>query len=77
MTFVCVTLAFLGERLAQDHPVFGIQVTLCPTVQAFDAFALLPECMAGVAIMAFDIAFIDAPAVKESLETLFVGSFVN
>ena len=74
---MCVTLAFLGERLAQDHPVFGIQVTLCPTVQAFDAFALLPESMAGMAAMGFGIAFIDAPALGEGLEALFIGSFVD
>ena len=67
----------LESALVKNHPVVGIQVTLCATVEAFDAFALLPESMAVVAAMGFGVAFIDAPALDESLEIFLIGSFVD
>ena len=52
-------------------------MTLCATIEALDAFALLPQCMCGEALMSLLIALINAAAVEESLETSFIGSFVD
>ena len=70
-------LAFFVECLGQDQSFFCIQMALDSAVHAFDALPFLPERMCGMPSTSLVIVLINAAAADESLEALFIGSFVG
>ena len=52
-------------------------MTLGATVQALDALAFLPQTMCVVTFAGFGVALINAAAVEEGLEAVFVNPFVD
>ena len=54
-----------------------IQVPLSAALRAFDSLAHLPECMAVVSLVVSLIGLVDAGAVDESFECLFIDPLVD
>ena len=64
------------KGLCRNDAMLPIQVPLSATLRAFDTLAKLPECMAGVALVGSLKGLVDAGAVDECFECLFIDPLV-
>ena len=64
------------KGLCRYDAMLPIQVPLSATLRAFDTLAKLPECMAWVAMVCSLKGLVDAGAVDESFECLFIDPLV-
>ena len=65
------------EGLCRNDAMLPIQVPLSAALRAFDSLAHLPECMAWVSLVFSLIGLVDASAVDESFECLFIDPLVD
>ena len=67
----------LVKGLCRNDAMLPIQVPLSATLFTFDSLAHLPECMAWVSMVFSLIGLVDAGAVDEGFECLFIDPLVD
>ena len=64
-------------RPGDDEAFFLIKVALQPTAFAVNGLSNLPQCVSTVCLVLFVEGSINAGAVQELVEELFIGSLVD
>ena len=72
-----MTFALSLEPFREDQAVLCIQVGVKTTAFALDAFANLPQSVGPMSCMLLGVRCIDAGAVQELVEQIFIGPFVG
>ena len=67
----------LVKSLCRNDALLAIQVPLGAALRAFDSLSNLPECMTWVSLVFSLIGLVDARAVDEGFESLFIDPFVD
>ena len=72
-----MTLALFLEPLRENQAVVSIKVSVQPTPFALDAFSNLLQCVCPMGGMLTVEGSINAGAVQELVEQVFIGPFVD
>ena len=65
------------KSLGRNDAKVAVKVPVSPTLGALDSFSNLPKCMAWVPLMGSREGLVDAGALDEVVEGIFIDTFVD